>query len=89
MVTEYDENKQGPVKTNKRTIQTIAVILLTFGLTNCPHRISVAFTPFSELESNQKMVLYVLPVTKLLLMVNSSVNPVIYGLLYPRYEQAY
>ena len=89
VVTKSDGNKQEPVKTNKRTVQTIAVILLTFGLTNCPHRISVAFTPFLGLESNQKMEWYVLPVTKLLLMVNSSVNPVIYGLLYPRYKQAY
>ena len=84
-----DGNKQEPVKTNKRTIQTIAAVLLAFGLTNSPHRIALSLLPFLGVKSSQEMTLYVLPVTKLLLMVNSAVNPVIYGLLYPRYKQAY
>ena len=89
VVTGSDGNKQEPVKTNKRTIQTIAAVLLAFGLTNSPHRIALSIAPFVRVESNQKMILYVFPITKLLLMINSAANPVIYGLLFPRYKQAY
>ena len=88
-VTESDRNKQEPVKTNKRTIQTIVAVLLAFGLTNCLHRVALSVIPFLEVKSNQKIILHVLPVTNILLMINSAVNPVIYGLLFPRYKQAY
>ena len=89
VVNQSVGSNQQPVTTNKRTIKTIAAVLLAFFLTSSPQKIALLIAPFVGVESNQKMILYVFPITKLLLLMNSAVNPVIYGLFYPRYKLAY
>ena len=74
VVNQSVGNNQQPVTTNKRTIQTIAAVLLAFCLTSSPQKIALLISPFVGVESNQKMILYVFPITKLLLLINSAVN---------------
>ena len=88
-VIESEGNRREPTKTNKKAIQTIATIIISFGFTWSPYKIALAVAPFLQEESHEHVILYVIPVTLLLQMLNSALNPLIYGLLYPRYRQSY
>ena len=83
------QSRSEPTETNKRSIQTMTAVLLAFVVTWCPYRITLAIVPFLSENARDQTLLYVLPITKVVMIINSVLNPVIYGVLYPRYRQAY
>ena len=85
----HSDSTSESVLQNRRIIQVIASILLTFIITWSPMIVSLIV--FDLLDDELKLILtmYIIPLAILFIALNSVINLVLYPFIYPQYRKPY